>query len=269
MLLVKKIINYFLSFIDLIVVKRLNYQNTINLLNKTKKKNDDLSFKILCNYKNNSNRLKKEYKNSRSQSLQDLFVLSYHNFKKKGFFIEVGAYDGIFFSNTYLLEKKFKWSGILAEPSTRHFKSLKSNRKAKIETNLLYSTSNKNLLFIEVLNTKNSSALFSGIDKYSSRDFLSQARKINKKYNVNTISLNDLLVKHNAPKIIDYLSIDTEGSEYEILRTFNFKKYKFKSITVEHNYSKNRHKIYKLLTSNGYKRVLQEISGMDDFYVNI
>ena len=60
--------------------------------------------------------------------------------------------------------------------------------------------------------------------------------------------------KYNAPKNIDYLSIDTEGSEYEILKTFDFDKYNSKVITCEHNYTPARNKIYSLLSANGYQR---------------
>ena len=69
-------------------------------------------------------------------------------------------------------------------------------------------------------------------------------------------------------KEIDYLSIDTEGSEFEILKSVDLDKYKFKFISVEHNYSKNREEIYHLLTDKGYKRIMTNISKWDDYYVN-
>jgi hypothetical protein len=84
---------------------------------------------------------------------------------------------------------------------------------------------------------------------------------------VRTISLNDLLQKHNAPAEIDYLSIDTEGSEFEILNAFDFSKHRVKVITCEHNYTEMREKIFKLLTENGYSRIYVEFSGFDDWYV--
>jgi hypothetical protein len=80
--------------------------------------------------------------------------------------------------------------------------------------------------------------------------------------------LNDLLIKYSAPSIIDYLSIDTEGSEYDILSNFNFNKFKFKIITCEHNFNKNKDLINKLLISNGYVRKLMEISAQDYWYIN-
>jgi hypothetical protein len=84
---------------------------------------------------------------------------------------------------------------------------------------------------------------------------------------VDTISLNDLLKKYNAPNIIDYISIDTEGSELDILNNFDFNSYQFRVITCEHNYSSNRDKIYNLLSNNGYKRVMSDISQFDDWYI--
>ena len=69
-------------------------------------------------------------------------------------------------------------------------------------------------------------------------------------------------------KDVDYISIDTEGNEYEILKNFNFDRYKVRIFTIEHNFNKNkRYKIKKLLKNNGYKNVLRFISHMDDWYV--
>jgi hypothetical protein len=84
---------------------------------------------------------------------------------------------------------------------------------------------------------------------------------------VETVSLIDLLNTYNAPKNIDYLSIDTEGSEYEILEAFDFSKYRISIITCEHNFSKKREKIFKLLNKNGYQRVFQGLSRWDDWYI--
>ena len=77
----------------------------------------------------------------------------------------------------------------------------------------------------------------------------------------------DLLKKYDAPNEIDYISIDTEGSEYEILSKFDFAKYRFKVITCEHNFTPMRESIYKLLTTNGYRRKFFALSRFDDWYV--
>ena len=83
---------------------------------------------------------------------------------------------------------------------------------------------------------------------------------------VKTISLLDLLQNNNAPKKIDLLSIDTEGSEFEILSAFDFEKWSFNVIICEHNFSKDRKRIRNLLEKNGYKRRFSYISFVDDWY---
>ena len=74
--------------------------------------------------------------------------------------------------------------------------------------------------------------------------------------------------KYNAPKNIDYLSIDTEGTEFEILSNFDFSKHSFHVITCEHNYTPICQRIFKLLSNNGYVRQYEELSKWDDWYVH-
>ena len=66
---------------------------------------------------------------------------------------------------------------------------------------------------------------------------------------------------------MDFLSIDTEGSEFDILAAHDFTKFNFKVIACEHNYQRNREKIHDLLRDRGYTRVLMEVSQFDDWYV--
>ena len=103
---------------------------------------------------------------------------------------------------------------------------------------------------------------------------------------VPAITLLQLLNKHNAPVVVDYLSIDTEGAEWEILRDFDFSKYTFLTITVEHNYfSRNilqwrrlpkehkinckfrRDNIRALLSEHGYVLV-KELEFGEDWFVH-
>ena len=199
---------------------------------------------------------------TKSQIMQDLFVLTETNFKKNGFFVEFGATNGLDLSNTYLLEKEFQWNGILAEPARIWHNELKKNRGCNIENNCVWTKSDLILEFNEV-----QEAELSTITKYNNNDWASVNRKQGKIYNVQTISLEDLLIKHNAPYFIDYLSIDTEGSEFEILNSFNFEKYQFGIITCEHNFTNKRESIYKLLLSKGYHRKFVGLSKWDDWYV--
>lgn len=199
---------------------------------------------------------------SKAQLLQDIFVLTETNFKSDGFFVEIGAANGIDLSNTFLLEKFYSWKGILVEPATVFAQEIQENRpKASIETLCIWSDSISTLNFNETKFPE-----FSTLDSFTNIDKHRYNRRKGKIYKVKTISINDLLKKHNAPKVIDYLSVDTEGSEYEILKNLDFEKYIFRVITVEHIYGKNRQLINDLMVKNGYSRKFEELSLYEDWY---
>ncbi len=198
---------------------------------------------------------------SRAQLKQDIFVLLETNFKRGGFFVEFGATNGVDLSNTWLLEQSFDWNGILAEPASIWHGSLKQNRTAIIETKCVWSQSGITLDFTIADQPEFStlSAFRADSDKRGAGASTCA---------VETISLLDLLRANHAPAFIDYLSVDTEGSEYEILKDFDFNKFQFGIITVEHNHNKiNRDRLYALLTSKGYVRKYQTFSRWDDWYV--
>ena len=203
-------------------------------------------------------RLLRLLRSSRSQFRQDLFVLSQVDFKREGYFVEFGATNGVHLSNTCLLEKEFGWSGILAEPGKRWHEELKRNRSCHVETDCVWKDSNSSLTFNET-----------EIGEYSTIDDFSggYAKRHAHRYKVNTISLADMLEKYDAPRIIDYMSIDTEGSEFAILSAFDFDRYKFNFLTVEHNYSSTRQDVLRLLTAKGYRRTMEHLMTIEDWYV--
>ena len=186
------------------------------------------------------------------EGLQVLWILFVFNCKRDGYFVEFGACDGVQFSNTNLLEKDFGWTGILAEPNKSYRNEIRKNRKADINFEAVWSKSGESLEFAEI-----TAGGLSGI--YSTfrggGDALNKRVSLGiKKYRVKTISLNDLLNSHNAPLDFDLLSIDTEGSEFEILNSFDLNKYRPKVILVESDGSKNEiNKFEKLLCGHGYK----------------
>jgi len=238
-----------------------SYSNLIRLQNSLKDNSDFAFLETIGAH--HAEKLIPLFIKSKSQLRQDLFALSESNYKKMGYFVEFGATNGIELSNTYLLETEFLWKGILVEPAKIWQYQLKNNRpKASIETLCVWKDSQSLLQFNEVFIPE-----LSTINDFSDSDLHVKSRQAGKKYEVQTISLVDLLKKHNAPKHIDYLSIDTEGSEYEILRAFDFQEYSFGVITVEHNFSSSREKIYDLLVDNGYKRKFDNISNFDDWYI--
>ncbi len=202
---------------------------------------------------------------SPSQNFQDLFVLFVLDNKREGFFVEFGAANGLYISNSLLLERRMGWNGILAEPA-RSWKAIlqASGRRATIDTRCVWSRSGEALTFNDT-----EDAMIATVNAFSDVDSHSAERVTGKRYEVETISLTDLLDFHNAPKVVDYLSIDTEGSELVILETFDFEKYQFNVITVEHNYTETeRAGLFSLLTAKGYVRVFESFSGADDWYVH-
>jgi FkbM family methyltransferase len=198
---------------------------------------------------------------SYAQLSQDIVVLLATNYKRNGFFVEFGATNGVDLSNTYLLETQYGWKGILAEPATIWHEDLKKNRTADIEDSCVWTSSGQSLLFDMVEKPE-----LSTVSSFSKSDNHAVKRVQKETYEVNTISLEDLLKKYNAPKQIDYLSVDTEGSEYEILKCFDFDKYDISIISVEHNHTSNRDKLFTLLTEQGYKRKFTRLSKWDDWY---
>lgn len=184
-----------------------------------------------------------------SQLGQDKWILEKTNHKCNGFFIDIGAYDGITISNTYLLEKQYQWNGICVEPSSI-FSKLKLNRNCILENLCVYSVSNTTVEFYETFNNLE----LSGIKNLFKEDEHNKTRSNNfKTINTKTISLTDLCLKHNCPRQIDYLSIDTEGSELEILMSHDFNRYEFKYITIEHNKNQDyKEAISNFLVSKNY-----------------
>jgi len=203
---------------------------------------------------------------SHSQILQDLFVLYVLDEKRNGFYCDFGATNGVDLSNSCMLERHYDWTGICAEPAVGWQQDLRSNRpKSSVETDCVWTTTGKTLVFNEVAVKE-----LSTIDAFSSNDRHGKSRQGRSRntYEVSTISLTDLLKKHSAPADLDYLSIDTEGSEFAILKNLDFSQYQPKIFTVEHNFTKNRSEIYELFCGNGYRRVLDEFSAFDDWYVH-
>jgi len=263
---IKNLINRLLAGINLCIVNKAYWLTVVSELeNRKMLENIEAKRKTIAILKSDNKALTDKYLPlSTSQILQDIFVLDHFRYKQNGYFVEFGATNGLNLSNTYILEKYFKWNGILAEPAKNWHKELKQNRNCIIETDCVWSSTGESLQFIEA-----KSAELSTISNFKDNDIHSQVRIEKRKYQVPSISLMDLLKRHNAPKRISYLSIDTEGSEFEILKNFEFSKYSIGVITCEHNYGANREKIKELLEFNGFTRVHDEVSQFDDWYVNL
>lgn len=217
---------------------------------------------------------------SKSQSFQDVWAWFENDCKPNGTYIEFGATDGVAGSNTYMLDYKFNWSGILAEPLPQHSNALHANRNSIDHYNTIINacvwTESDKMLDFKITDEPD----LSTIDGYGVDDEHAEKRRDFKIVQVPTISLFDLIEKYSAHRFglgnptVDYLSVDTEGSEYHILKAYfenpKSEQHLIKCITVEHNYKvETRQMIYDLLTSKGYKRKYEEVSRWDDFYSRV
>lgn len=201
--------------------------------------------------------------NSKAQISQDIFALIMNDFAHDGYFVEFGATDGEYLSNTWLLEKHYNWDGILAEPARHWRERLLQNRSCNISNLCVWRQSGEKLRFSEPR-----AAELAQLSDVGASDMHHKARANSLEYNVETITLLDLLDLYKAPKNIEYLSIDTEGSELEVIKNFDFEKYTFNCITIEHNYQTEvRDRIYDILLGQGYVRILEDFSGVDDWYL--
>jgi FkbM family methyltransferase len=202
-----------------------------------------------------------------SQLEQDKWVNSVLGNKQDGFFIELGASNGVELSNTLFFERFLDWNGICIEPNPKFKDELSKNRKCHI-CNFCVSSIDDREIDFSVCGYESGAVETAG-PFTKSEDVIK----------VKTKTMESILKMYNAPSVIDYLSLDVEGHEYEILKTFPFDKYIIKCITVEHNEphtgSEMRYKIRDILVKNGYVFVKgnDDIHNwkhgpIDDFYIH-
>lgn len=197
-----------------------------------------------------------------SQLGQDYFVLQVLAGLRGGYFLDTGAADGITSSNTLLLEREYGWNGICVEPNARYFAALQKNRRCLCLPDCLDEADGE-AEFVE------GAGMLGGIRhhypdmmwRYVQRCYGARPASIRK----STRGIAHILQACAAPAVIDYWSLDTEGSELAILRGFPFDAYRIRVLTVEHNRQPVRYEIERLLTRHGYRHVHD--FGIDDAYL--
>jgi FkbM family methyltransferase len=249
--IIKKIIHKLINKLNYRIV---NNEDLINFkLDDFKKSLETTDLDNIYKNENLVSFISKNFSKSHSQIFQDLFV-HYILKKEKGIYCEVGALDGKELSNTLYLEKEHGWSGILCEPNKSYQELIKKNRPNNILiTEPLFFMENKEINFTELEGGR------SGMDKSSYGE---------KSYKLKTTTLNKVLKENLSNKKINYLSIDTEGTEYEIIKGLDFNEFYPEIITIEHNYDKEkRDQIYDLLKKQNYNRYFKSISRFEDWYI--
>jgi len=186
--------------------------------------------------------------NSKSQAQQDLWVCEMLNNKQGGFFVDIGAHDGSFLSNTFMLESCLYWSGICIEAEEARYKKLSESRKSK-NINLAVRNYKGFCTFNEAETNPSLDDGFVDLE--------------NKSGDVPCDTIGNILKENGAPKDIDYISLDIEGLEYEVLSSFPFDEWNVNLWTIEHNLyidgPENKEKIKKIMLENGYECLKENV----------
>lgn len=200
------------------------------------------------------------HEESNAQLHQDLIALKLSN-SKPGFFIEFGAADGTTHSNTLILEKGHGWSGILVEPVFRMYELAKKHRSCLV-LHRAVTASEEDLVIIR------DAGLFSAqVGKGSSDGFVWQ--RSGKSETVQSISVNSLLRLVPEATCVDFLSIDTEGSEGELVDAIDFRARCVHFMAVEHNFTLNLGRIRKKLENEGFVPHLEDFWEFDSWWVRV
>jgi FkbM family methyltransferase len=157
--------------------------------------------------------------------------------KSGGFFVEAGANDGIRQSNTYYLEKRRGWTGLLVEPIPRLALRCRTNRKNSIVEECVLVAPENIGQAMEIVDLDLMTAVVDGFsDESEMLNRISLAEKVQKirssKISVASRSLNSLLELHQRYEI-DLLSLDVEGFELEVLKGLDLNKFSVSVILIE------------------------------------
>ncbi|WP_262173384.1 FkbM family methyltransferase [Cytobacillus firmus] len=185
---------------------------------------------------------------------------------ENGFFVDVGAHDGVSFSNTYFFEKHKNWKGLCIEPLPDVYKQLEKNRTSICVEGAIFTEEG----FQDFMVLPESKDMLSGlVNEYDPRH-LDRINKVlenspvkSQIIKVKTYTLQSILDKNNVTQI-DLLSIDTEGAELAVLHSVDFTKVRIECIVIENNYQDKS--VAEFLTALDYSLV--EKLQFDDIYLH-
>jgi FkbM family methyltransferase len=196
----------------------------------------------------------------------DQIIKQYFPEKKNGKCIEVGATDGVYYSNTYHFEKN-GWDCLCIEPVPETFNKLKNNRKNCL--NFAISSENKDEVDFELFTIKDVDQPHSAMSSLQVDDIL--VNDIQKHFSnverktikIQTRRLDWCIQNHFNYDEIDFISIDTEGNELDVLKSFDVNAYSLKLLIIENNY--NTSEVEEYLKDFGWEK--KQRSFVNDFFV--
>lgn len=204
-----------------------------------------------------------------SQFEQDKIINTLLKNKKNGFFIDIGAYDGITYSNSLFFEKQKNWSGICFEPNPISFKKLSQVRNCILINGGI--SDKEGILTFKAFSGNQELEMLSGFQEFFNENQILRIEEelINEKNSktetikIHTYSLDKVLKDNNVNRV-DYCSIDTEGGEYNILKTIDFESIYISTLSVEDNFDSKE--VIKYLNSKGFMFVF--LWKCDLFFIN-
>jgi FkbM family methyltransferase len=182
--------------------------------------------------------------------------------RRGGWFIDSGAGpDGISNSNTYALETQFGWTGLLVEPHPQRHPEVVKNRSSIIEMACLTDKAG-DVTFTLNQDAPGTSGILGEMSE-PNRVHAGFDRKEMPSITVPGIPLWELLRRHDAPKVIEYLSLDIEGAEWLALKDFPFDEFRILAMTIERG-GRDYVRLARKLRGEGYR--LAKVRGPDDFF---
>tara|TARA_B100001027_G_C16265003_1_gene331516 strand:- start:655 stop:1371 length:717 start_codon:yes stop_codon:yes gene_type:complete len=153
--------------------------------------------------------------NSYSQHGEDLFIYKYFKKKNSGFYIDIGAYHPKRFSNTFFFYNK-SWKGINIEANPDLIHQFNNSRVRDLNLNLGVSNVKEKLSFY-VFNPPT----LSTFDFNSKEEYIAKGYDYVKSIMVEVLPIREIINQYCKNTIIDFISIDVEGHEIEVLEGFN------------------------------------------------
>jgi len=198
-----------------------------------------------------------------SQNMEDLILKSFFLHQKKGFYIDVGAHDPEYFSVTKLFYD-LGWSGINVEPQIKYHERLESARKRDINLNIAVSNFRGKAMITEYPNADGLSTLSSKmVESYKTDKVFGEVTNESRRYKVNTMSLSAIFKKYCNEREVNFLKIDVEGFEEEVLLSNDWVLYRPWVICIEANHKVNQWE--KILKNANYIKVF--FDGLNEYYL--
>lgn len=198
-----------------------------------------------------------------SQIGQDLWALKASGLKRGGYFVEIGGHDPHANSNSFILERDWGWLGTIIEANPKFIQTLRGARIANIINCAIFEEDGQELKFVDA-------GAVGGIIGHTQEDKHSPQRARREKeghvINVRGRTADSVFKEHEIPVKIDFLSVDTEGSELQVLNSIDFERVEIALVTVEHGGNEEKSRaVSSLMERHGFLRTKV---WFEDWFVN-